>query len=99
MLQDGNRVVPMQDFFNLPCLNVIWRLVCGRRFDYEDQRLAQLIEHMETFTMEQAIGPIAGISFLKYIPPFRQIYHKIKGLEPKRMHTDVDFAFDFFFFF
>ncbi|XP_059093870.1 methyl farnesoate epoxidase-like [Tigriopus californicus] len=77
--QEGNRVVAMQDFYNLPCLNVIWRLVCGRRFDYDDQRLAQLIEHMETFTMEQAIGPIAGISFLKHIPPFRQIYHKIKA--------------------
>nr|APH81378.1 cytochrome P450 CYP3038A1 [Tigriopus kingsejongensis] len=75
--ENANHEVAMQDFFNLPCLNVIWRLVCGRRFDYGDKRLAELIEHMETFTMEQAIGPIAGISYLKYIPPFSQIYKRI----------------------
>ncbi len=40
-------VLELQDFFDLPCLNVIWRLVCGRRFDYNDERLPKLIKALE----------------------------------------------------
>ena len=50
----------MQRFFDLPSLNVIWQLVCGRRFEYNDQSLIQMIEHIEAFTMEKYIGPIVG---------------------------------------
>ena len=34
---------------------------------------------MDTFTMEKAIGPLTGISVLKYIPPFSGIYNMVKG--------------------
>lgn len=79
----------MHDFFNLPCLNVIWRLVCGGRFDYDDAKLHELIEQIESFTMEKSIGPMAGIPMLKYIPPFKNIYNNIKGNDKnkkKQMH-------------
>lgn len=69
----------MHDFFNLPCLNIIWRLVCGRRFAYDDQALHKLITIIEAFTMEKAIGPMTGIKVLKYIPPFSGIYKNIRG--------------------
>ena len=70
----------MDEFFNLPCLNVIWRLVCGRRYDYDDERLVELIKQIEAFTMEKNIGPITGIKWLKYIPPFNEIHKRIKGI-------------------
>ena len=69
----------MEDFFNLPCLNVIWQLVCGRRYEYDNQILAELIRQIEAFTMEKAIGPIAGVSYLKHVPPFKGIYNSIKS--------------------
>ena len=71
----------MHDFFNLPCLNVIWRLVCGRRFDYNDKKLDQLIQMIDSFTMEKAIGPIAGVKILKYLPPYKSIYENILGMQ------------------
>jgi len=74
-----DRVENVQDAFNVPCLNVIWRLVCGRRFEEDDPQVAKLIDCLEAFTMEKAIGPIAGIKALKYIPPFKGIYAAIKG--------------------
>ncbi len=37
----------MEKLFDLPCLNVIWRLVCGRRFDNDDKALPKLIECLE----------------------------------------------------
>ena len=55
-----NSVIEMQRFFDLPSLNVIWQLVCGRRFEYNDQSLIEMIEHIEAFTMEKYIGPIVG---------------------------------------
>ena len=74
-----NPSVSMSDFFNLPCLNVIWRLVNGTRFDYGDERLAELIAQIEAFTMEPAIGPLGGLRLLKYIPPYNKIYARVKG--------------------
>ena len=71
--------VSIEDFFNLPALNVIWRLVNGRRFEYSDERLKQLVSCIEAFTMEKAVGPIAGIKLLIFIPPFNKIYKNIQG--------------------
>ena len=69
----------MHRFFDLPSLNVIWRVVCGRRFDYDDDHMMQMIDHIEAFTMERYIGPIVGTSALKFIPPFRPIYKSVKN--------------------
>ena len=69
----------MHRFFDLPSLNVIWRVVCGRRFDYDDDDMMQMIDHIEAFTMESYIGPIVGTSALKFVPPFRPIYKSVKN--------------------
>ena len=39
-LQPGN-TVRLDNFFDLPCLNVIWGLVGGSRFQYSDMQLRQ----------------------------------------------------------
>ena len=74
-----NSTIEMHRFFDMPSLNVIWQLVCGRRFDYNDQNLIEMIDHIEAFTMEKAIGPIVGTSGLKFIPPFNSIYKSVKN--------------------
>ncbi len=33
----------------------------------------------QAFTMENAIGPIGSMSFLKHVQPFKDIYHRVKG--------------------
>lgn len=69
----------MHNFFDMASLNVIWQLVCGRRFDYNDENLLQMIEHIEAFTMERFIGPIVGTKALKYVPPFDACYASVKN--------------------
>jgi len=47
--------------------------------------------------MEKAIGPIAGIKALKYIPPFKEVYHNIKG--NGNTNPDVELKLERFFLF
>ena len=68
----------MHRFFDLPSLNVIWRVMCGRRFDYDDDQMLEMIEHIEAFTMERFIGPIVGTAGLKFVPPFKAVYKSVK---------------------
>ena len=76
----SSTVVPdFHTFFARPCLNIVWRLVCGRTFAYDDPGLLALIRSLEAFTMDQALGPMAGTAYLKFLPPFRETYRKMKG--------------------
>jgi hypothetical protein len=68
----------MHRFFDLPSLNVIWLLVCGRRCEYDDVAMMDMIDHIEAFTMEKCIGPIVGTAGLKYLPPFSAVYKSVK---------------------
>ena len=103
-LQPGN-TVRLDNFFDLPCLNVIWGLVGGSRFQYRDMQLRQesvltkkprinlsfslyylttlpprqMIEHIDKFTMNPAVGPLVGVPYLKHIPPFNFIYSDIES--------------------
>ena len=74
-----NDIVRLDDYFDLPCLNVIWSLVNSTRFDYNDKHLKKMIELIDTFTMNNTVGPLVGIPYLKYIPPFSFIYNNIKS--------------------
>ena len=78
VLKENDGVVRLDDFFDLPCLNVIWSLVNSTRFDYNDQHLKKMIELIDTFTMNSTVGPLVGIPYLKYVPPFSFIYNNIK---------------------
>ena len=78
-VNSGNSKIRLDDFFDLPCLNVIWSLVNTSRFDYEDQHLKKMIQLIDKFTMNNFVGPLVGIPYLKYIPPFSFIYSNIKS--------------------
>ena len=57
-IERGETRVRMDDFFDLPCLNVIWSLVNTSRFDYDDLHLKKMIELIDRFTMNSFVGPL-----------------------------------------
>ena len=74
----ADEVVRIDKLFDYPCLNVIWRIASGSRFDYEDSQIANLIGHVEAFTMNPLLGPLTAVKNLKHIPPFSRYYKDIK---------------------
>ena len=64
----------MHRFFDLPSLNVIWRVMCGRRFDYDDDQMLEMIEHIEAFTMERFIGPIVVKAVYKSVKQHMNVF-------------------------
>ena len=50
----------LDDFFDLPCLNVMWSLVARGRFSYNDPALKKMIRLIDSFTMDPVVGPLVG---------------------------------------
>nr|AKH03515.1 cytochrome P450 3076A1 [Paracyclopina nana] len=63
-----------RDFFDIATLNIIWRLAAGERFDYENKRSQEMITHIESFTMEESLTILVGVSYARYLPYFRGIF-------------------------
>ena len=63
LLTTDSVTLRIDDFFDLPCLNVIWSLVNTRRFSYDDQHMKKMIELIDKFTMNNYVGPLGWISF------------------------------------
>ena len=57
-VNSGQNDIRIDEFFDLPCLNVIWSLVNTSRFDYEDKHLKKMIELIDKFTMNNFVGPL-----------------------------------------
>ena len=57
-VNSGQTDIRIDEFFDLPCLNVIWSLVNTSRFDYEDKHLKKMIELIDKFTMNNFVGPL-----------------------------------------
>ena len=58
LIKSGQRKIRVDDFFDLPSLNVIWSLVNTSRFDYDDAHLKKMIELIDKFTMNNFVGPL-----------------------------------------
>ena len=58
LVTSGNSKIRLDEFFDLPCLNVIWSLVNTSRFEYGDQHLKRMIELIDKFTMNSFVGPL-----------------------------------------
>ena len=63
LLTTDSVTLRIDDFFDLPCLNVIWSLVNTRRFSYDDKHMKKMIELIDKFTMNNYVGPLGWISF------------------------------------
>ena len=58
LVTSGNSKIRLDEFFDLPCLNVIWSLVNTSRFEYGDKHLKRMIELIDKFTMNSFVGPL-----------------------------------------
>ena len=74
IIYQGKVEVRVDNLFDIPSLNVIWRIASGQRFDYNDKSSRQMIDNIESFTMEKCLGPMSGVSYMKYLPPFNRIF-------------------------
>ena len=66
-------------YFDLPDLNVIWGLVAGIRYDYDDPRPHRQFEILRAFLQENLAGPITAVPWLKKAPYFKDIYRGIRA--------------------
>ena len=74
-VSSGPADIRIDEFFDLPCLNVIWSLVNTSRFDYEDKHLKRMIELIDKFTMNNFVGPLGIhiIFLIFYLSVFCQL--------------------------
>ena len=82
---DNETVVKLDDFFDLPCLNVMWSLVASGRFSYNDPALQKMIRLIDSFTMDPVVGPLVGVamnSFWCDLAFLRSEYHTLSGCLP-----------------
>ena len=71
-VNSGPTDIRIDEFFDLPCLNVIWSLVNTSRFDYEDKHLKKMIELIDKFTMNNFVGPLGTYKlFSFYFDPYK----------------------------
>nr|WAQ80662.1 methyl farnesoate epoxidase/farnesoate epoxidase [Tigriopus japonicus] len=72
------RLTKMDQYFDLPDLNIIWGLVAGIRYEYDDPAAHQQFDYLRSFLQESTAGPMTTTPWLKYIPPFKGIYWNIR---------------------
>ena len=59
--------IRMDNLFDLPCLNVIYSLVNSLRFSYTDSHMINLVEMVDKFTMNNAIGKMVSKAILDFL--------------------------------
>ena len=66
----GN-VIHMEHSFTLPVLNVLWNMIGGVRFSYDDQNLRKLITIVEELSRTFDIGGniLMAFPFLRHVAP------------------------------
>ena len=64
-------------FFEIPNLNVIWGLVAGHRYQFEDPEPHRQFQLLKSFLGEKLAGPITFVPWLHYLFPFSRIYSNI----------------------
>ena len=78
--QDGP--VDLANRFNVMVINILWRIIGGKRFDYQDKKFAKLVEHLnEGFS---AIAPTPKLALLFAFPFLKKIFPKQTGFEDIR---------------
>ena len=74
--------VDLANRFNVMVINILWRIIGGKRFDYQDKKFAKLVEHLnEGFS---AIAPTPKLALLFAFPFLRKIFPRQTGFEDMR---------------
>ncbi|CAL8129066.1 unnamed protein product [Orchesella dallaii] len=74
-LNDGPRTIKMEHMFTLPVLNILWIMVAGLRFSYDDEKLHRLIKVVEEISKTHDIGG----NILMAFPGLRFLFPELTG--------------------
>lgn len=69
--QENNDVVYIKQMFNIPALNLLWTMMAGIRFPYDNETFASFLDsaHKMTLAIRPGITPLTGgFEFLRFIP-------------------------------
>ena len=66
--------IAISNIFNKAALNVVWKIIAGERYEYDDSRLDKLITMFDKFiNLEQTMltGPLGLLSIPQTHPTFQ----------------------------
>ena len=72
--------IDLEETLNCAALNIIWNLVAGKRFAYDDPLMKQLVDMSGNFMLmgKDVIGkPFGFMPFLRFIPPFKEKFNSL----------------------
>lgn len=66
-----NNIIPVEDLFSLTVVNVLWRLVSGKSYEYNDPKMQRLLQLNSDFFRSSNFGLDLGDAFptLRYLFP------------------------------
>ncbi|XP_072758882.1 methyl farnesoate epoxidase isoform X2 [Anoplolepis gracilipes] len=72
-------VVPMHRVFDVAVLNSLWLMIAGHRFDYEDEKLQQVLKVVHDIfrSMNTMGGLLSQMPFLRFIIPELSGYNEL----------------------
>lgn len=70
LVSQSNAQISFHQYFNLPVLNILWRVMCGRRFSCDDEEMKRLVPIIENAIGSTSIvtQPVYAFPFLRYVP-------------------------------
>jgi cytochrome P450 len=74
--------VSLDKVLNSAALNIVWNLIAAERFDYDDQKMLQLIDYVGNFMLlgKDVIGkPLGAMPFLRFFPPYRSLFDRLSS--------------------
>ena len=83
--------VDLSNRFNVMVINILWRIIGGKSFDYQDKKFAELVQHLtKGFS---AIAPTPKLAILFAFPFLRKLFPKLTGFDvlKKGYHGVYDF--------
>ena len=71
--------IDLSNRFNVMVINILWRIIGGKSFDYKDQQFAELVQHLtKGFS---AIAPTPKLALLFAFPFLRKLFPKLTGFD------------------
>lgn len=99
ILKDTSSPIRMKHMFTLSVLNILWIMVAGIRFNYDDDRLLRLISTVEEITKTHDIGGniLMAFPFLRILFPELtghahqlRLYSKLHQFFRETLHTRLE---------
>ena len=71
--------IDLSNRFNVMVINILWRIIGGKSFDYKDQQFAELVQHLNKGF--SAIAPTPKLAILFAFPFLRKLFPQLTGFD------------------